>query len=828
MPEGHEEDEAVERRRRVGAREAEDVVEGDGRDAHGRGERQDVRGDEDERGHDRPQQEHQDDEDHGEDRRDDDLEVALAREPHVEVRGRASRRRARRCRPGRERRGASRWCPRPPTLSAAASSVACTMTWPSTTLGGWPGHETDLRAADPVRGVEHLRPPASALPSGAAIWTGEPDPAGKWRASTSCPVTESTFVRKRSDWAMPLALSVGQERRAGREQRASVTHPGAPRVARRPCRRRGPRCRGCRRRPRCGRGRPGGLPGQKMRRPMSSRTAGRKVSDATKAPAMPSAPTGSEALGAAELRQPQAEQPEDRRSRRSPRSARRRARQRGLHRRPRRLVVVQLLLEPRDEEQGVVGRGADDEDRQDALALAAEADRRRSWPAGRSTSAASGQAEHRRDEHREGQDRAAVDDEQDEEDDAEGDEEQDAVDAAEGDDEVGEEAAGPGDVDGQPGRDPTSTQRPRAGPARRHTDAVSPAMVSSALSARKATGTSTACLSWLGIASFGGDCRNSPTVRRGARRAPARGCRRRSAGRPARSAGGQPARSLDDDEVGQRLGVGRARARACSPTSTRPTGEGSSRCRWSAPRTAARRAGRRRPRWPARPAPRAGRPTAPPPASRPPLVMCPIMRCGWLTVPSGRSLGRMQVDLRLRWHSVPDYVDYHAAWDLQREVHADVVAGEEPDTVAAARAPGRLHRRQAHRAARAARSTARRSSTSTAAARSPGTGPASSSATRSCGCRDPVDVVAHVRRLEEALIRVCADFGVDDRPGRRGAAASGCCADPTAAPERKVGAIGIRVSRGVTMHGFALNCDADLAGTTASSRAGSPTPASPR
>lgn len=74
----------------------------------------------------------------------------------------------------------------------------------------------------------------------------------------------------------------------------------------------------------------------------------------------------------------------------------------------------------------------------------------------------------------------------------------------------------------------------------------------------------------------------------------------------------------------------------------------------------------------------------------------------------------------------------------------------------------------------------------------------------------PTDVAGYVRRVEEALIRVCAELGLDTVRvgGRSGVWVPG---DPPAgAPERKVAAIGIRVSRGVAMHGFALNCDCDL------------------
>ncbi|MGW7350352.1 lipoyl(octanoyl) transferase LipB [Streptomyces sp. Z26] len=106
----------------------------------------------------------------------------------------------------------------------------------------------------------------------------------------------------------------------------------------------------------------------------------------------------------------------------------------------------------------------------------------------------------------------------------------------------------------------------------------------------------------------------------------------------------------------------------------------------------------------------------------------------------------------------------------------------------------------------------------------------------------PVDVVAHVRRLEEALIGVCAEFGlpttrIEGRSGvwvlgepkqelgglaldfdpRRDDEFDARLSGPEYAPsnagqrgeDRKLVNIGIRVARGVTMHGFALNCDSD-------------------
>ena len=78
------------------------------------------------------------------------------------------------------------------------------------------------------------------------------------------------------------------------------------------------------------------------------------------------------------------------------------------------------------------------------------------------------------------------------------------------------------------------------------------------------------------------------------------------------------------------------------------------------------------------------------------------------------------------------------------------------------------------------------------------------------GLAEPLDVVNYVRRLEESLIKVCRDLGLDAGriDGRSGVWLPG-------RPARKVAAIGVRVARATTLHGFALNCDCDLAAYTA-------------
>ncbi|GEL23918.1 octanoyltransferase [Pseudonocardia sulfidoxydans NBRC 16205] len=77
------------------------------------------------------------------------------------------------------------------------------------------------------------------------------------------------------------------------------------------------------------------------------------------------------------------------------------------------------------------------------------------------------------------------------------------------------------------------------------------------------------------------------------------------------------------------------------------------------------------------------------------------------------------------------------------------------------------------------------------------------------GLAEPLDVVDYVRRLEEAMIKVCHDLGLADAGRVAGRSGVWLPAD-AGRPERKVAAIGVRVQGGVTLHGFSLNCDADL------------------
>jgi lipoyl(octanoyl) transferase len=76
------------------------------------------------------------------------------------------------------------------------------------------------------------------------------------------------------------------------------------------------------------------------------------------------------------------------------------------------------------------------------------------------------------------------------------------------------------------------------------------------------------------------------------------------------------------------------------------------------------------------------------------------------------------------------------------------------------------------------------------------------------GLAQPLDVVKFVRRLEDSLIAVCASLGLPTGrvEGRSGVWVSG----RDGRPARKIAAIGIRVARATTLHGFALNCDCDL------------------
>jgi len=154
-----------------------------------------------------------------------------------------------------------------------------------------------------------------------------------------------------------------------------------------------------------------------------------------------------------------------------------------------------------------------------------------------------------------------------------------------------------------------------------------------------------------------------------------------------------------------------------------------------------------------------------------------------------------------------DAVEYQAAWDLQRAVHAEVVAGTRSDTVLLLEHP------PVYTAGRRTEPFERPIDGTPVIDVDRGGkitwhGPGQLVGYPIVRLPSPMDVVAHVRRIEAMLMEVCAELGVitTQVEGRSGVWVP---ADDRR-PDRKVAAIGIRVTEGVTMHGFALNCDCDL------------------
>ena len=153
-----------------------------------------------------------------------------------------------------------------------------------------------------------------------------------------------------------------------------------------------------------------------------------------------------------------------------------------------------------------------------------------------------------------------------------------------------------------------------------------------------------------------------------------------------------------------------------------------------------------------------------------------------------------------------DTVDYRVAWQLQREL-ADARAADGTDTLLLLEHPSVYT--AGRRTVEHERPTDGTPVIDTArGGKITWHGPGQLVGYPIIGLAEPLDVVNYVRRIEESLIKVCADIGlqvgrIDGRSGVWVPARGG-------EPARKVAAIGVRVSRATTLHGFAINCDCDL------------------
>ncbi|HEV7185675.1 MAG: lipoyl(octanoyl) transferase LipB [Leifsonia sp.] len=146
-------------------------------------------------------------------------------------------------------------------------------------------------------------------------------------------------------------------------------------------------------------------------------------------------------------------------------------------------------------------------------------------------------------------------------------------------------------------------------------------------------------------------------------------------------------------------------------------------------------------------------------------------------------------------------VPYTEALQQQRALHADVVAGRAPDTVILLEHPS------VYTAGKRTEPDERPTDGTPVIDVDRGGkitwhGPGQLVGYPIVKLAEPIDVVGYVRWLEGILIDVLAELGVNGErvQGRSGVWIRGVQRD------EKIGAIGIRVAEGVTMHGFALNC----------------------
>ncbi|WP_295788517.1 lipoyl(octanoyl) transferase LipB [uncultured Microbacterium sp.] len=155
----------------------------------------------------------------------------------------------------------------------------------------------------------------------------------------------------------------------------------------------------------------------------------------------------------------------------------------------------------------------------------------------------------------------------------------------------------------------------------------------------------------------------------------------------------------------------------------------------------------------------------------------------------------------------PHYVPYLDGWAHQRRIHADVVAGTRPDTLLL------LEHEAVYTAGKRTEAHERPDDGTPVVDVDRGGkitwhGPGQLVGYPIVRLPEPIDVVAHVRRLEGLLIDALGALGVD---GFRVEGRSGVWVQRPLGVD-KVAAIGVRVEKGTTMHGFAVNCDNTLAG----------------